>query len=64
MRHPVISLTTDFGVADHYVGVMKGVMHGIAPGARIVDVSHEIRPFEVAEGAYVIAQAARWFPPK
>jgi len=64
MRHPVISLTTDFGTADHYVGTMKGVILGIAPAARIVDVSHEIRPFEIAEGAYAIAQAARHFPAK
>jgi S-adenosylmethionine hydrolase len=64
MRHPVISLTTDFGAADHYVGVMKAVILGIAPGARIVDVSHEVRPFEVTDGAWLIAQAARWFPPK
>jgi S-adenosyl-L-methionine hydrolase (adenosine-forming) len=63
MRHPVISLTTDFGTADHYVGVMKAVILGIAPGARIVDISHEVPPFEIADGAYVIAQAARCFPP-
>ncbi|MGA2184859.1 MAG: SAM-dependent chlorinase/fluorinase [Bryobacteraceae bacterium] len=64
MRHPVISLTTDFGTTGHYAGVMKAVILGIAPGARIVDVSHHVRPFDVTDGAYVIAQAARWFPPK
>ena len=64
MHHPVISLTTDFGATGHYTGVMKAVILGIAPGARIVDVSHEVRPFDVTDGAYVIAQAARWFPPK
>lgn len=62
MRHPVISLTTDFGTADHYVGTMKAVILGIAPGARIVDISHHVPPFEVTDGAYVIAQAARYFP--
>jgi S-adenosylmethionine hydrolase len=64
MRHPVISLTTDFGTADHYAGVMKAVILGIAPAARIVDISHDVRPFDVTDGAWVIAQAARWFPPK
>jgi hypothetical protein len=64
MRHTVISLTTDFGAAGHYAGTMKAVILGIAPAARIVDISHEVRPFEVTDGAYVIAQAARWFPPK
>jgi S-adenosylmethionine hydrolase len=64
MRHPVISLTTDFGTADHYVGTMKAVILGISPGAHIVDISHHVPPFEIADGAYVIAQAARYFPPK
>ncbi len=64
MRRPIISLTTDFGTADHYAGVMKGVILGIAPNASIVDISHEISPFEITAGAYIIAQAARYFPPK
>jgi len=64
MRHPVISLTTDFGTADHYVGTMKAVILGIAPGACIVDVSHQIPPFDIMDGAYLIAQGARYFPPK
>jgi hypothetical protein len=64
LRPPIITLTTDFGAAGHYVGTMKGVILGIAPQARVVDISHEIRPFQIAEGAYVIAQACRFFPPK
>jgi len=63
-RNPIITLTTDFGTADHYVGTMRGAILGIAPQSRIVDISHEIRPFQIAEGAYVIAQACRFFPPK
>jgi S-adenosylmethionine hydrolase len=58
----VITLTTDFGVADHFVGAMKGVVLGIAPRARIVDISHEITPFALNEAAFVIAQAWRYFP--
>lgn len=61
---PVISLTTDFGVADHFVGVMKGVILGICPDARIVDITHEIPPFEITQGAFLIAEASRWFPRK
>jgi S-adenosylmethionine hydrolase len=64
MRHPVISLTTDFGTSDHYAGTMKAVILGIAPAARIVDISHEVPPYAIHDGAYVIAQAARFFPPK
>jgi S-adenosylmethionine hydrolase len=62
MLAPIITLTTDFGLSDHFVGVMKGVILGIAPAARIVDITHEIRPFEISEGAFTIHQAYRWFP--
>ncbi|MGP8244288.1 MAG: S-adenosyl-l-methionine hydroxide adenosyltransferase family protein [Bryobacteraceae bacterium] len=64
MAQPILTLTTDFGAADHYVGTMKGVILGICPRARIVDISHEVKPFEIAEGAYLVAQAYRYFPPK
>jgi S-adenosylmethionine hydrolase len=59
----IITLTTDFGLADHYVGVMKGVIATIHPSARTVDISHGVRPHCVPEGAFRIAQAYRFFPP-
>jgi hypothetical protein len=58
----LITLTTDFGTPDHFVGVMKGVILGIAPRVRIVDITHGIPPFDVNEAAFTIAQAWRWFP--
>ncbi|MBZ5578904.1 MAG: SAM-dependent chlorinase/fluorinase [Acidobacteriia bacterium] len=61
---PIVTLTTDFGLSDHYVGVMKGVILSICPQARIVDLSHQVTPFAIAEGAYLIAQAYRHFPKK
>jgi S-adenosylmethionine hydrolase len=64
MRKPIVTLTTDFGVRDHYVGAMKGVILGICPQAQIVDISHEVRPFRIAEGAFLIAQAYSCFPPR
>jgi S-adenosylmethionine hydrolase len=64
MRKPILTLTTDFGLSDHYVGAMKGVILGICPEAQIVDISHQISPFEISEGAYLIAQAYPCFPPK
>ncbi|HWB98257.1 MAG TPA: SAM-dependent chlorinase/fluorinase [Bryobacteraceae bacterium] len=64
MPHRIVTLTTDFGLSDHFVGTMKGVILGICPTARIVDISHEITPFEIPEGAFVVAQAYRYFPPK
>jgi len=59
---PVITLTTDFGLTDHFVGVMKGVILQIAPRATIVDISHDVPPFSTLEGAFLIAEAYRWFP--
>ncbi len=61
---PIITLTTDFGTSDHFVGTMKGVILGIAPRATIVDITHEIPAYDVGEGAFVIAQAWRYFPKK
>lgn len=58
----LITLTTDFGDSDHFVAVMKGVILGIAPRARIVDITHQIAPFNINEAAFVISEAWRWFP--
>lgn len=62
MSRGPITLTTDFGTADHFVGTMKGVILGIAPRVRIVDITHEIPAFDLNEGAFAIAQAWRYFP--
>ena len=58
----VISLTTDFGMADGYVGIMKGVILRIAPHVRFVDLTHDIAPQNVPQAAYVLARAALYFP--
>ena len=42
MPKPILTLTTDFGLSDHYVGAMKGVILGICPQAQIVDITHEV----------------------
>lgn len=62
MAAPILTLTTDFGLSDQYVGVMKGVILGICPGASIVDISHTVTPYEIAEGAFLLAQAYPHFP--
>lgn len=59
---PVVTLTTDFGLTDPFVGIMKGVILGIAPTARIVDVTHGVPAQNVVVGAYALASAVRWFP--
>lgn len=58
----IVTLTTDFGLADGYVGAMKGVLLNIAPGAHLVDVSHDIAPQDVRQAAYVLRRAAPYFP--
>jgi S-adenosylmethionine hydrolase len=63
MSRPIVTLTTDFGQADGYVGTMKGVILGICPDAILVDISHEIRAQAVHEAAYLLSTAAPYFPP-
>ncbi len=58
----IVTLTTDFGLADGYVGAMKGVLLSIAPGALLVDVSHDIAPQDVRQAAYALRCAAPYFP--
>jgi S-adenosylmethionine hydrolase len=62
-RRPLITLTTDFGTADHYVGTMKCVIAGICPDALIVDITHEIAPADLVSGAYAVSQSASYSPP-
>jgi hypothetical protein len=59
---PLITLITDFGLEDHYVGVMKGVMLGINPGLRLVDICHQIHSHSVLEAAYTLEAAYPYFP--
>lgn len=58
----LVTLTSDFGTADGYVGAMKGVLLSRAPGVSLVDVSHDIPPHDVAAGARCLATAVPWFP--
>lgn len=59
---PLVTLLTDFGLADGYVGTMKGVILGIAPNAQLVDITHEIAPQHVRQAAYVLYVSYPFFP--
>ncbi len=59
---PVIVLTTDFGVVDAYVGVMKGVILGINPQAKILDLTHGIAPQDIRQAAFVLGVNHAYFP--
>jgi len=61
-HRPIITLTTDFGLQDHFVGTLKGVILDIVPNAEIVDICHTPYPFDILDGTLTIAQAYKYFP--
>ena len=61
-HRPIITLTTDFGTNDHFVGAVKGVILDIVPEAAIVDITHAIQAYDVLDGAIAISQTYSYFP--
>ena len=59
---PIISLLTDFGLTDSYVGEVKAVISTICPDAEIIDITHDVRKFDIRSGAFLLASAAPYFP--
>src|SRR6266571_3200799 len=59
----VITLLTDFGLADTYVGQMKGAILAVAPSATLVDLTHAVPPQDVFAGAFLLWSAVEVFPP-
>ncbi|MDX2267883.1 MAG: SAM-dependent chlorinase/fluorinase [Bryobacter sp.] len=59
----MITLLTDFGTADHFAGVLKGVIATLAPQAPVVDLSHAVPPYEIPTAAFLLEQSWRYFPP-
>ena len=59
----IITLLTDFKEKDGYSGIMKGIIEGIAPGTRVIDLSHDIHPQDVMEAAYLLGRSYPYFPP-
>jgi len=62
MRNPVITLLTDFGTQDHYVASMKGVILKINPQCRLIDITHQVNPHDIREGAFILANVYSYFP--
>jgi S-adenosyl-L-methionine hydrolase (adenosine-forming) len=58
----IITLTTDFGLRDPFVGIMKGVILGIAPDVDLVDITHDIPSYDILDAAFMIDTAYRYFP--
>lgn len=59
----IITLLTDFGLEDPYVGLMHGVIYTINPEAKLVDLTHSIQPQRVEQGAFLLSTSYRYFPP-
>lgn len=62
MPDPVVTLTTDFGTRSPFVAAVKGVVLGVNPAARVIDLSHEIPPFDLRHVAFFLAEAVPYFP--
>ena len=60
----IITLTTDWGTRDYYIAIVKGIIYSNLPDAKIVDISHDISPFDFLEAQHVIKNAYPYFPPK
>ena len=58
----IIALLTDFGVRDAYVGIMKGVMAGISPDVRLIDITHNVDPQHVRQAAFILRNSYHYFP--
>lgn len=59
---PIITLTSDWGLKDHYLAAVKGTIFSLLPDAKIVDISHDIPKFDIAQAAYIIKNAYQYFP--
>ena len=64
MDAPLLVFTTDFGTADPYAGIMRGVILGINPRARLIDLTHQISPQNIAQASFVLGNSYRYFPPE
>lgn len=62
MIKPIITLITDFGTKDGYVGAVKGVIKRINPEAEILDITHDIEPFDILGAAFTLNNFYRYFP--
>jgi S-adenosyl-L-methionine hydrolase (adenosine-forming) len=62
MKNSIITLLTDFGTKDHYLASMKGVILNINPKCLLIDITHQVSPHDIREGAFILANAYSHFP--
>ncbi|RJQ44210.1 MAG: hypothetical protein C4538_10695 [Nitrospiraceae bacterium] len=63
VERPIVTLTTDYGLKDSFVGMLKGVILGINPNAKIIDITHNIERHNILQASQVIGMSYRYFPP-
>jgi len=63
LYHPIVTLITDFGLADEYVGVLKGVILSYNPAIKIVDISHQVSPQDIRTASHLLGRSYSFFPP-
>lgn len=63
MAQRLVTLTTDFGLNDHFVGTMRGVILNVNPQAQIIDICNSVQSYDILDGALTIAHSYRYFPP-
>lgn len=61
-QSPIITFTTDFGLNDHFVGSMRGVILSINPQAHLIDISNSVQSFDILDGALTISQSYKYYP--
>jgi len=64
LTRPIITLTTDYGTSDHLAAAMKGVILNIHPEVNIVDITHDVLPHDILDGALTVGHASKFFPPR
>src|SRR5512136_1160688 len=61
-KRPVITLMTDFGLQDHFVGTMKGVIANINPEVLVIDITHNVAPHDIFQAAFLVRNFYMYFP--
>lgn len=60
----IITLTTDWGLKDYYIGAVKGKIYSLMPQANVVDITHQIHPYDIEEASYILKNSFPYFPDK
>ena len=63
LRYDTISFLSDYGTTDEFVGVVHSVIHQLCPGVRIVDITHQVAPYDVRAGGLTLARSVQYLAP-